>query len=252
MVRDRKVDLSSSPPDPYGEPGSLVRAYARRRNWPLLKRNVMLEGRSDVEYFRIADLKHQEQVGRRLICDNLSLFQVGDGEAGGADNIKDKFQFLREVLSTENFTAPSDRIMAVVLLDNDYKGRLTTHFLEKQGFKPNRDVLLLSRRIPRETRDVYQMTRLLKDANASWADMDCEIEDLLSLDLLEYFCEMEPTCMAREPVIRENGHHFEWTRDGKAKLLRFVKEEASHCHLLGIVELLKSLRYLLCLGIDGV
>jgi hypothetical protein len=213
----------------------------------------MLEGRSDAEYFRLADLKYQAQhAGQKLICDKLSLFQVGDGDAGGVENIKDKFAYLREVLSTESYNVASERIMAIVLMDNDYEGRRGAQFLDKRGFKLHRDVFLLARTLPRQTRDPYQMSRLITDANAPWADIDCEIEDLLSRDLLDLFAEMEPSCVAREPQFRGDGHHYEWTRDGKAKLLRFVRQEASYCDVAGIVELLKSLRYLLCLPPDGV
>jgi hypothetical protein len=253
MTRNRKVTSPVVAPGTYDTPGSLVRAYAQRKNWPLSMRNVMLEGRADAEYFRIADLKYQVQHGgRKLICDKLSLFQVGDGDAGGVDNIKEKFVYLREVLSTESYDVASDRIMAIVLMDNECAGRRVAQFLDKRGFKLHRDVFLMVRTIPRQTRDAYQMGRLIADANTRWADMDCEVEDLLSRDVLEFFAEMEPACVAREPQLRDTGHHFEWTRDGKAKLLRFVRQEASYADVTGIVELLKSLRYLLCLAPDGV
>lgn len=252
MARDRKVSPPEASPNPFDTPGSLVRTYAQRKNWPLSTRNVMLEGRSDSEYFRIAAEKYQEHDGRKLICNKLSLFQVGDGDAGGADNIKDKFMFLREVLSTENYCTTADQIMAIVLLDNDHKGREVAHFLDKRGLRLNRDVFLMARNIPRTTRDPCQLGRLITSISTSCVGIDCEIEDLLSRDLLELFSETEPRCLAREPQFRDAGHHFEWTPDGKAKLLRFVREEASYSDVSGIVEVLKSLRYLLRLAPDGV
>jgi hypothetical protein len=212
----------------------------------------MLEGRTDSEYFRIADTKYQEEnSGRKLICNRLSLFQVGDGDAGGTDNIREKFVYLREVLSTDSYDAANERIMAVVLMDNDNAGRSAAQFLDKRGFKLNRDVFLVTRQIPRQTRDAYQLNRLITETNAGWAGMDCEIEDLLSRDFLEYFAESEPSALAREPQLAQGGHHYEWTRDGKARLLQLVKREASCSDVIGIVELLRSLRFLLALNPDG-
>lgn len=252
IPRNRRVTEPVVPANPYDAPGSLVRAYAQRRNWPLSSRNVMLEGRTDSEYFRIADVKYQtENRGRKLICSRLSLFQVGDGGDGGTDNIREKFAYLREVLSTDPCNAANERIMAVVLMDNDHAGRTVAQFLDKRGFKRNRDVFLVARVFPRQTRDTYQLNRLITEANATWAGMDCEIEDLISRDLLEYFVEYEPSALAREPQIADGGHHYEWTDDGKARLLRFVRKEASYQDLVGVIELLKSLRFLLTLDPDG-
>ena len=61
--------------------------------------------------------------------------------------------FLRDVLSTEHYYTASDQIMAIVLLDNDHKGREVGHFLDKRGLRLNRDVFLMARNIPRRTRD---------------------------------------------------------------------------------------------------
>jgi len=252
MQRDRKVQVSSDGVSSFVAPGSLVRAYANRKNWPLSIRNVMLEGRTDAEYFRIANGKHHAHNSRRLICDSLSLFQVGDGASGGVDNIKDKFVYLREVLSTDTSDVSDQRIMVIVLMDNDRAGRETARFLDRRGFKTHRDVFLIARKIPRETRDAYQLNRLIVEANAAWEHIDCEVEDLLSLDLLKYFAEMEPSSLAKEPQIVADGHHFEWTDDGKARLLNFVKREASLVDVVGIVELLKSLRFLLSLDPNGI
>jgi hypothetical protein len=252
IPRNRRGEERAIPVNPYDAPGSLVRAYAKRRNWPISTRNVMLEGRTDCEYFKIADSKYQaENGGRKLICSKLSLFQVGDGDAGGTDNIKEKFVYLREVLSTDSYDPANERIMAIVLMDNDHNGRAVAQFLDKRGFKLNRDVFLVSRLIPRQTRDAYQLNRLIAEKNNIWAGMDCEMEDLLSRDLLEYFAESEPSAMARKPQFTEGGHHYEWTQDGKARLLQLVKREASCSDVKGIIELLRSLRYLLALDPDG-
>jgi hypothetical protein len=176
---------------------------------------------------------------------------VGDGEDGGVDNIREKFLYLREVLSTDNLDSANERILAIVLMDNDRAGRTTSEFLEKRGFKINRDVFLMTRIIPRKTTDAYQLGRVIGEANASWRHLDCEVEDLLSRELLQYFAEAEPSCVAAEPRFADTGHHFEWTRDGKTKLLRFVGKEASYDDVVGIVELLRSLRFLLGLDEDG-
>ena len=252
IPRNRRVTEPAVPANLYDAPGSLVSAYGKRKNWPILARNVMLEGRTDSEYFRIADSKYQtENRGRKLICSRLSLFQVGDGDAGGTNNIREKFVYLREVLSTDNYDPANERIMAVVLMDNDHAGRTVAQFLDKRGFKLNRDVFLVTRALPRQTRDPYQLSRSIEKENAAWADMDCEIEDLLSHDFLDYYAEDNPSALAREPQVAEGGHHYEWTDDGKAKLLRFVRQEASYSDVQGIVELLKSLRFLLALDPDG-
>lgn len=56
----------------------------------------------------------------------------------------------------------------------------------------------------------------------------------------------------KDKIEREGGHHFEFTDDGKAKLLRFAEQEASLFDVEYMVEALGSLRCLLGLRRDAV
>ena len=71
------------------------------------------------------------------------------------------------------------------------------------------------------------------------------------MELLEEFVREDPRRCRGEPRRQAGGHHFEFARDAKSALFRFVSNYANLDDLSAVIELLKSLRFYLGLDPDG-
>jgi hypothetical protein len=142
---------------------------------------------------------------------------------------------------------------AVVILDNDSEGRRTCKYLTDRYIKlrENRDEFLLKRVFPRDSQEPENLVEIIKAANEAWHTLDCEIEDLLSRELLDVFMEERPEAFRNQPAVANGGHHVELTVIGKSALCSWVPDVANLEDLERMVELLKSLRYYLGLKPNG-
>ncbi len=230
-----------------------MRWFADGLGWPLDTRNIIVEGELDQKYFQLASELYRESCGLVLVGPPLSIFPTGIGDAGGTNGILENYPHLRMLI--ERDASPDNRRLyrVIVLLDNDSAGKKTLNHLRSRyaSLRDNYDVFLLCRRMPRETCEPAHLTRLLREANRDWDGLDCEIEDLLSLELLEEFVREDPRRCCREPRYQAGGHHFEFAQDAKSALFRFAQNYANFNDLAAIIELLKSFRYYLGLDLDG-
>jgi hypothetical protein len=142
---------------------------------------------------------------------------------------------------------------AIALFDCDTEGKRGFGSLTGQhlNYRKWRDVFILQRSIPRTTRDPVQVAHLVEKDNADSWDMECEIEDLVSLGLIKAFIAMNPSSVQRPPDERNGAVHCRFHRPAKANFVRFVEENAILQDLSLIVDALKSLRYHLGLPPDG-
>ena len=138
------------------------------------------------------------------------------------------------------------------MLDNDPKGKQTYRALTGRhtNYRENRDIFLLHRKFPRHTRDPNHLTKSIAQENAEWTRLDCEIEDLINIELLEYFLENNPNSIEKRSNINDT-HHIKFKSYAKASLYRFIEENALYEDLFSIVEVLKSLRYYVGLDTEG-
>lgn len=67
------------------------------------------------------------------------------------------------------------------------------------------------------------------------------MEDLIGEALMQLFLEENPTALVRE-FRRGDACHRELTRDGKARLVRFCRENADLASVTGLVDTLHALR----------
>lgn len=234
-------------------PGDLVRVYALRKGWRLGQYNIIVEGENDQKYFELAAKLYRQKNGRELIGKRLSIFPTGPGEEGGAYGIQQYFPTLRNLIDEDPAADGARVFFAVALLDSDPVGKQTYNALTARHtkFLPNRDVFLLYRRYPRTTQNHEQLTRQIKSQNIDWKDLDCEIEDLLSLELLQCFFDDHSGCTIKAPKFLNGAHHFKFTKDAKAPLFRFVEENAILKDLDLLIEALKSFRFYMRLDPDG-
>jgi len=238
---------------PAGEylPGSLAAKFASSYGWPLSTNNIMVEGELDVQYFELANALYMNKHSKTLLDKSLSLFAVGRREQGGTHNFRGKFELLREILRIDPEDKYGNSFRVVCLLDNDYAGKRLCYELKDAGFVLNKDVFLLHRQMPRSTRDPAQFGKYIREQNSEWSELDCEIEDLLTRELLELFIDEYPNSLQSEPHISGSAHHYDLTTDGKSKLIRFVREYASLRDVQGLVEILQTIRYLLKLDLEA-
>jgi predicted glycoside hydrolase/deacetylase ChbG (UPF0249 family) len=106
--------------------------------------------------------------------------------------------------------------------------------------------------MPRTSRDPTQLGNATTLENAPWKRLDCEVEDLLSADLLQRFVKQATNALRHEPQFIDSAHHFEFHEGVKPELFRFVTKQATLDDIHGVVEVLKSLRFYMGLAEDGV
>jgi hypothetical protein len=235
------------------ETGDLVRRYAALFRWPVAERSIVVEGEHDQRYFALADKLYFEKTGLRLLGKRLAAFPTGIGDDGGAFGLQRHFHPLRAIMD-HDLTPDGKKVFhAIALFDDDLEGKRGFGALTGQhlNYKKWRDVFLLQRILPRSSRDSAQVTKLVDEANSRWKGMDCEIEDLVSLDVIKAFVADIPAAVFRPTEEKAGGAHSFFKPHVKASFIRFVEANALLCDVASIIEVLKSLRFHLGLTPDG-
>ena len=230
-----------------------MRQFAALHKWPVKERTILLEGESDQRYFALADRLYAEQYGRRLIGDKIAAFPTGIGEDGGSFGLQRNFHPLRAIMD-KDVTSDGKKIFhAIAVFDNDLPGVRGFGALTGQhlNYRKWRDVFLLQRVLPMKTRDPVELAKLVDVENASWKGMSCEIEDLVSAELIKEFVNGASNCIEREIEEKNGGLHCFFRSHAKPNFLRFVEENAVLRDVESIVELLKALRFHMELPPDG-
>ena len=240
-------------------PGDLVRTYALKCGWSIRKHNVIVEGENDQRYAILASNRYQEDTGLCLVGSDLAVFPPGIGDEGGTYGIQRQLPTLQGLVDVD-FDEDGRRMFRfVALMDSDRAGKQAARALTGQHMKlrQNRDVFLLQREMPRETRDPNRLGRLIEQYNAPWKKLDCEIEDLLPFEMLDEFVKSNSNVLKRvtrgdNPQVENGRHHFEFDRAVKGRLCQYVEENALLCDLVTVVEMLKAMRFYLGLDPNGV
>lgn len=215
--------------------------------------NIMVEGTSDVNYFMLAAKLYHQKHGRLLIGDDLSVFAVGEGPNGGTDAICSKFQVLRGLMTSDGCDPQGKAIRAICLVDNDYAGRkLCSILVNAVGFKKYKDVFLLNRKFPMTTREPTQYANAIQQENARWAEIYCEIEDLLPKAFLDVYVAEHRGSLKHQPELLNGEHHYEFANHAKAGLLRFAEANAVLSDVDKLLHVLSALRFALGLSPDGI
>lgn len=142
---------------------------------------------------------------------------------------------------------------AIAVFDDDLEGKRGFGALSGQhlNYRKWRDIFLLKRVLPRTTRDPIHLAKLVEETNAPWKGMDCEIEDLISLDVIRAYIAENPGAIFRPVEEKAGGTHCLFKPQFKASFIRFVEANALLCDIMSVVEMLKSLRFHLGLLPDG-
>lgn len=247
MPRNRRVQMPSLETMPELAAGVVPFVFAHRHGWDLAACNLMVEGTTDENYCKLASRLYEAETGRKLIGDDFHVFAVGSGGSGGTYAIKEELRTFKSILDSE----PDPSIFKIVcLFDSDQAGKKAFSEMRKK-FRPWGELFLLQRVMPRNTRDPSQYEKTWKKANERWIKLDCEIEDLLDCQLLEYFLAESPSALRRKHET-EGKHHFDLEGKAKGGLARFFESNSALEQVGEVVELLKVFRWLLKLDPEGI
>jgi hypothetical protein len=94
--------------------------------------------------------------------------------------------------------------------------------------------------------DPKTLQKAFERQNGAYKGLDWELEDLVSDQFLQAFLADHPTAVTKTTPIGGKIHR-DMTRDGKARLHQFLKKHAMREDLLAVIELLKALRFYMCL-----
>jgi hypothetical protein len=226
--------------DPVARYGMAVGLHVRSRT-------ILVEGTTDADFFQMAAHMEKEATKLDLLGNDLAILAAGEGDDGGARGVIRRLVPLREIAKTYLLPNGRPQYRFVGVLDNDAAGRGAVH--QAHGFDHSileyKDLFRLCPVMPLAgSLDPGDLQRTFERENASYKNLDWEIEDLLAGDFVGAFLTEFPPAVRSSTEI--NGKvHRDLTTDGKARLHRFVKKHAIHKDLVGVIEVLKALRYYL-------
>lgn len=241
--------MTGHPDSKKPAPGEHVRWYAQKHGWSLARNNIMVEGITDERYLHLAAKLYERQHAKQLL-ENVSIFAAGPGNEGGTHGVIERFPPLHRLIQMDVGLDEKALYRTIALLDNDAEGNNTCKYLTGRytNLREHCDVFVLRRIFPQTTRDPKLLEDVIKKANEHWKTLDCEIEDLVHLDLITTFVDENPTSIRRAPIIINGAHHCSFEAKGKSDFCRWVESSAVLADLQLLVDLLRSLRYYLGLN----
>ncbi|MBI9147988.1 hypothetical protein JEV41_06550 [Pseudomonas aeruginosa] len=220
-----------------------IASYAGKLGMQIKRRNVLVEGTSDVALIHLVGQLEKQRSGLDFLED-LAFLAAGEREQGGVDGL------LRELITFRSLgrnvmDANGKQIYRFVgLFDNDHAGRRAIATAKSVGgLLEYRDVFRLMPIMPLPGNlDQKTVEAAFKKNNESYRGMDWEIEDLISEELALAFIE-EFGEAVKTNIAKADKTHREFTKDGKAKFHRYIKENAIRQDLEEVLKLISALRY---------
>ena len=223
--------------------------YGRSLGWKLRPCTILVEGTTDVDLFQLAGRLETQESGIDLFGDKLAIIAAGEKERGGAGGVCRELLCLRGIARANLLPTGRPRYRFIGLFDNDKAGRETVKVIRRldASILEYKDVFRLMPNMPKEGNlDPKTLERTFQRLNAGYQGLDWEVEDLLSHDFIEAFVADHPDAV-RQSTERGDMIHREFTPDGKARLHRYVGENAMHVDLRGVIHVIRALRCYLCL-----
>jgi hypothetical protein len=231
----------------------LVETWAQQLGWQVRKRNVIVEGDSDVALLELARHLYLAERGIDIFRD-LAVFSAGHGDDGGVDGVNRRLNALRQAAEMDVTHDGAIKFRFIGLFDNDAAGRRA--FARASSFDPRivryQDVFLLHPVMPMANGSPgLVIEKRAAAANKSYPNLDWEVEDLLSADLLRAFIAECPGAIDREITIGGLTHR-DLSRKGKAALKKFALDYCTLGDVIGLVQLIRALRDYLRLQNDHI
>jgi len=222
--------------------------------WSLAAGNVIVEGTSDVAYFKLAARLHQASCGTCLLGSDLSIFAAGLEEEGGTFGISEKFPTLFNLAAYDTDANGRPRFRVIALLDDDSMGRSATNLIVggHRQIREFESIFRLRRVMPKRSGSAKTLRNETEMANAEFARIDCTIEDMLSDRLCTRFIAASPEAVGRQAITSGTGTHRHWTPAGKTMLCQFAEQTATIDDVRSLIGALRALRSYVGLPPDGV
>lgn len=225
------------------EPLDPLALYVQMKGYTARSRVVLVEGTSDHDLFELAARLERKSSGNDLLSE-LAFIPAGLRDDGGTYGVVRELLVFRGFARTTLLANGRPKYRICGLLDNDRSGRQAIKTMRQLDISviECRDVFLLWPEMPSaNNRDPNTMRRMLETANARYKALDWEPEDLLPESFVGDFEREYTTGVARKTVI-EGKTHRDFTPDGKARFHHFIKQNAMHADMIGVIEMLRSLR----------
>jgi hypothetical protein len=223
---------------------TLVESFAATLGWKVCECNVIVEGTSDVAVFWLAAGLYYEKHQTAILGDRITVLAAGKGNDGGVDGVNRRLHAARQIADVDRDKDGRLRFRFIGLYDNDRADRraIDVACTFDRRLLRYADLFLLHPVMPAVTGlDHVDLRRQIETENAQFKGLDWEIEDLLSERMLLKFESQHGDAIER---VQECGgrKHRDFTRDGKARLHKFMSENASLDDLLEVVKLIRALR----------
>ena len=226
-----------------------VFTYGQAQGWELRPRTVLVEGTTDVKLYRLTARLERERTGAELLADDLTFVAAGEGDQGGTRGVVRELNALRCFARTSLMPNGRPRYRFIGLFDNDDSGRKAINGARTvdRSILEYKDVFRLRPIMPSEGNlDPRALGTLFDRLNANYKGLDWELEDLLPTDFLEAFLAEYPSAVLRTTPMADKTHR-DFTPDGKARLHRYIRDNAMSKDLVAVVDVIKALRFYLCL-----
>lgn len=223
-----------------------VALYGRSSGFVIRNRTVIVEGNTDVELFALAARLEYEATGIQLLGDSLAVVSPGAGDRGGTRGVIRELTILRGFAKIYLLPNGRSRYRFIGLFDNDKAGRQAVSYARDSDTSvlEYKDVFRLHPIMPAGGNlDPKALQTTFERENGPHKGKDWELEDVLATNFVETFVNEHPDALVRAVPIGEGRVHRDFTKDGKALLHRFARENAMRQDLVGVVEVLKALRF---------
>jgi len=227
--------------------------FAAMAGWEILRANLLVEGTSDVRYFKLADSLHFKNTGNHLLGIDLAVSAVGIKDDGGTYGIMDKFPTITTVSKMDVDHNQRQIYRFIALVDDDNMGRSAIKKIStsRRDIREYESIFRLQRTMPMRAGNAAKLAERSREQNAMF-EMDCVIEDLLPIDICNEYIKSNPHHLNPTLVLKNGGHHAKWHPERKAGLLRFAETHAVFEDMVNIISVLKALRSYLALPPEGV
>jgi len=227
----------------------VVKLYGKSKGWELKPRTVLVEGTTDADLFKLTARLTNERTGDDLF-EGLAIVAAGASNRGGTYGV------IRELITLRNLArtclSPSGRPIYrfIGLLDNDTAGRLAVREARRidTAILEYRDIFRLHPVMPTTGNlDPKTLQKTFEKKNNHYKGIVWEIEDLLPETFFAAFLEAYPNAVSKETKI-DDKIHKDLTRDGKARLHQFIKDNATHEDLEAVMKVLQAIRFYMVLS----
>jgi hypothetical protein len=221
-----------------------VAKYCESLGFSARPRTVLVEGETDAELFCRAAASERRHTGSDLLNHEFGIGAAGKGDNGGTKGVLRELTVLKALARITLLPNGRPKYRFIGLFDNDDAGKyaVRTAGVFDSSVIEFRDVFRLWPSMPVVTNfEPSSLGKAFETENEPCKGLDWELEDLLPEGFLSEFIAETPGCVLRT-IKRCDRTHRDYSRDGKAKLHRFIKDNAVHADFEEVIQIIRRLR----------